>query len=77
MVVISREYHFCTDKAVQISPVEDFDKGIRPEFPRKKQNCPIKQDIISSLCLALLGPNFLEISILLYVLCTHKGKNVF
>ena len=75
MAVISRKYHFGADKAVQISWVLFVDKGTQPKLRQKKQNRLIKQDIRFSLCFALLVPNFLKISILLYTLYAHTtGK---
>ena len=49
MVAISRQSPISADKAVQISWVVFLIKGHNLNFSAKKQNCPINQEVRSSL----------------------------
>ena len=73
MIAISRHYRFRADKAVQIGQAVFFNMGKQSKYT-EHQNRLINQDIRSSLCLTLLGPDFLKISILFYILCAHNRK---
>ena len=71
MVAISSQCSFGAGKAVQLSQAVFFDEGTQ----LRHKNCKItliNRDIISSLWMALLEPNFRNITTLLYFLCTRN-----